>query len=55
MTGFREAVSKRTLDACYEIINFNDFNYLNGSDYKVIANYSGLHEECEVNISTCLA
>ena len=30
-------------------------NYLNGSDHRVVASYSGLHEECEVNISTCLA
>ena len=29
-------------------------NYLNGSDHRVIASYSGLHEECEVNISTSL-
>ena len=27
-------------------------NYLNGSDHRVAASYSGLHEECEVNIST---
>ena len=28
---------------------------LHGSDHKVIASYSGLHEECEVHISMCLA
>jgi len=27
-------------------------NYLNGSDHRVIASYSRLYEECEVNIST---
>ena len=27
----------------------------NGSDHAVVASYSGLHEECEVNISTYLA
>jgi len=27
-------------------------NYLNGSDHAVTASYSGLHEECEVSIST---
>jgi len=30
-------------------------NYLNSSDHRVVASYSGLHEECEVNISMCLA
>ena len=25
-------------------------NYLNGSDHRVIVSYSGLHEECEVNV-----
>ena len=29
-------------------------NYLNGSDHRVIASYSGLHEECEVNIWRCV-
>ena len=35
--------------------DIKDHNYLNGSDYRVVASYSGLHEECTVNISKYLA
>jgi len=31
--------------------NIPKCNYLNGSDHRVVASYSGLHEEREVNIS----